>query len=337
MKIVKNSIYRAKPFITKDSSIIRSILDKTNAPVKSCSLAEAQLKPGMSTIEHKHIKSGEIYYFTAGSGKMALDGKWFKVRQGDGVLIPPGTRHKLANTGKTGMKLLCVCAPPYSHKDTIHTENKFKLVIFDFDGTLVDSAPGIHATANAMAKYYKAPPVSMKKVTREVGTGLDNFVDGIFPEQVKKHGMKAVIRKYREIYDKKYMKGLIIFRGVRETLAYLHKKGIKMAVVSNKLKRYVVEINKKVGIQKYFDIVLGSADVKIRKPNPFPINLLVRKFRAKKDETLLVGDSKYDMEAGMRAGVHKFFLTYGYAVKNEVKKFMPEYSSGKFADIKELV
>lgn len=337
MKITKNSLNKAKPFITKDSSIIRPILDKTNAPVKNCTLAEAVLKPGKSTIEHRHNESEEMYYFISGSGKMSLNNKWFAVTKGDGVLIPAGTRHKLANTGKSDLHLLCVRAPPYSHEDTIHTENKFKLIIFDFDGTLVDSAPGIHATANAMAKIYKEPPVSMKKVTGEVGTGLDNFIAGIFPAQCKKHSMDSMIKTYRRIYDKKYMTGLIIFPGVKETLAYLHKKGIKLAVVSNKLKRYVVEINKKVGIQKYFDVVLGSADVKRKKPDPYPVNLLVKKYGVEKDETMLVGDSKYDMEAGMRAGVHKFFLTYGYAVKKEVEKFKPDSVSGRFADIKELI
>lgn len=337
MKIIKKNIYSARPFITKDSSIIRSILDKSNAPVKNCSLAEAQLKSGLSTIEHKHDKSEEIYYFTSGRGKMALNGKWFAVKEGDGVLIPAGTKHKLTNTGKNNLKLLCVCAPAYAHDDTMHTENKFKLVIFDFDGTLVDSAPGIHATANAMAKLYGEPPVSMKKVTREVGTGLDNFIAGIFPAQTKKYSMKSMIKTYRRIYDNKFMTGLIIFPEVKETLDYLHKKGIKLAVVSNKLKRYVVDINRRVGIQKYFDVVLGSADVKRKKPDPYPINLLVKKYGVSRDETMLVGDSKYDMEAGHRAGVHKFFLTYGYAVKKEVEKFRPDSVSGRFGDIKKLV
>jgi phosphoglycolate phosphatase len=337
MKIIKKSIYSAKPFITKDSSIIRSILDKTNAPVKNCTLAEAQLKHGMSTMEHKHSKSEEIYYFTSGRGKMSLNGNWFNVKDGDAVLIPAGTRHKLANPGKKNIKLLCVCAPPYSHDDTFHTENKFKLIIFDFDGTLADSAPGIHATANAMAKIYGEPPVSMKKVTREVGTGLDNFIAGIFPRQLKKYSMQNMIKTYRHIYDKKFMAGLIIFPEVKETLAYLHGKGIKLAVVSNKLKRYVVDINKRMGIQKYFDVVLGSADVKKKKPDPYPINLLVKKYGVKKAETMLVGDSKYDMEAGHRAGVHKFFLTYGYAVRKEVEKFKPDSVTSRFADIKELV
>lgn len=336
MKIVKNSIYSAKPFITKDSSVIRSILDKTNAPVKNSSLAEAKVLPGKATIEHRHDRAEEIYYFTAGHGKMALNGKWFNVKKGDGVLIPPGTGHKLLNTGGKDMELLCVCAPPYSHNDTVTTEKNYKLVIFDFDGTLVDSAPGIHATANAMAKYYGEPPVSMKRVTREVGTGLDNFVEGIFPAQVKKYGVGPVIKKYRKIYDVKYTQGLIVFPGVRETLKFLHAKGVKLAVVSNKLGRYVIDINKKAGIHRYFDVTLGSADVKIRKPHPFPINLLVRRFGVKKEETLLVGDSKYDMEAGLRAGVDTYFLTYGYAVKKEVKKFRPKYVSGKFAGIKEL-
>jgi phosphoglycolate phosphatase len=336
VKITKNNIHSSKPFITKDSSIIRSILDKTNAPVKNCSLAEAVVKPGKATIEHAHKKSEELYYFTSGTGKMSLNGKNFAVKKGDAVLIPAGTRHKLFNAGRQDLCLLCACAPAYSHVDTLTTENKYKLVIFDFDGTLVDSAPGILATANAMAKLYGEPPVSMKKVTATIGTGLDDFVNRMFPRQVGECGIEEVIKTYRRIYDGKYMQGLIVFPGVKETLACLHAKGIKLAVVSNKLKRYVVEINKKIGIQKYFDAVLGSAEVKLKKPHPFPVNMLVKNYGVKKEETLLVGDSKYDMEAGLRAGVDTYFLTYGYADKKEVKKFRPKYVSGKFAGIKEL-
>ncbi|HRU38459.1 MAG TPA: HAD-IIIA family hydrolase, partial [Candidatus Goldiibacteriota bacterium] len=302
-----------------------------------CSLAEASLAPARATIAHRHNGTEEIYYFTAGYGKMSVEGKWTAVKAGDAVLIPAGSAHKLVNTGRTVMRLLCVCAPPYSHKDTEFAEPRFKLVVFDFDGTLVDTAPGIHATANAMAKLYGEHPVSMAKVTAEVGTGLDNFVTGIFPAQVRELGVDSVIRTYRRIYDEKYCVGLRLFPGVKRALSGLKRRGITLAIVSNKLKRYVADINRRLGIEKYFSAVLGSDCVKRKKPDPYPVNLLMKKYGADRRETLLVGDSKYDMEAGYRAGVAKFFLTYGYAVRKEAEKWKPDFVSGSFADVLKVV
>jgi mannose-6-phosphate isomerase-like protein (cupin superfamily) len=80
MKIYKQNINTAKPFVTKDSSVIRTVLDLTNADVKKVSLAEASLKSGKSTIEHLHNKTEEIYYFTSGSGVMWVGGKKTNVK-----------------------------------------------------------------------------------------------------------------------------------------------------------------------------------------------------------------------------------------------------------------
>ncbi len=82
------------------------------------SLAEATVSPGVETEEHYHGVSEEIYFFTAGSGVMNLGDEETAVSAGDTVVIPPGTPHKLRNTGAEPLKLLCCCAPPYSHEDT---------------------------------------------------------------------------------------------------------------------------------------------------------------------------------------------------------------------------
>jgi len=104
LKIIKKNINTTAPFVTKDKSIIRSILDKSNSPVKNESLAEATLKPGGHTLEHRHNSTEEIYYFIQGTGLMFLKGSKIKVKAGDAVLIPPGTNHALINNGKTTMK-----------------------------------------------------------------------------------------------------------------------------------------------------------------------------------------------------------------------------------------
>ncbi|HKT45798.1 MAG TPA: cupin domain-containing protein [Gaiellaceae bacterium] len=100
-------------FTTKDGSTIRE-LHHTDAQ----SLAEATLEPGQSTQRHHHRLSEEIYLITQGAGVMELDGETRRVVPGDAVLIPPGAWHAIENDGDVELRLMCSCAPPYSHEDT---------------------------------------------------------------------------------------------------------------------------------------------------------------------------------------------------------------------------
>jgi len=109
-------------FITKDGSEIRELLAHRNSAVRNHSLAEARVPVGGSTLEHYHAKTEEIYYITAGSGRMRIESETRDVRPGDAIAIPPGSKHKLWNTGSETLKLLCCCAPAYEHSDTVITE-----------------------------------------------------------------------------------------------------------------------------------------------------------------------------------------------------------------------
>jgi len=110
------------PFITKDGSEIRELLAHRNSVIRNQSLAEARLPAGASTQEHYHIKTEEIYYITHGAGRMRIEGETRDVKTGDAIAIPPGRKHKLWNTGKEPLRLLCCYAPAYEHSDTIITE-----------------------------------------------------------------------------------------------------------------------------------------------------------------------------------------------------------------------
>jgi mannose-6-phosphate isomerase-like protein (cupin superfamily) len=105
-----------KPFTTKDGSQIRSILDRSNAPVANQSLAEASLSAGASTARHYHRKSEEFYFLLEGEATMEIDGETRSVVPGDAILIPPGAWHQI--TATRALRFLCCCAPPYSHEDT---------------------------------------------------------------------------------------------------------------------------------------------------------------------------------------------------------------------------
>jgi len=105
-----------KPFTTKDGSTIRSILDRTNAPVENQSLAEAQVPAGTATQRHYHRLAEEFYFILSGSGEMEINGEMRVVSTGDAILIPPGAWHTI--TARETLRFLCCCAPPYSHDDT---------------------------------------------------------------------------------------------------------------------------------------------------------------------------------------------------------------------------
>lgn len=112
----------APAFITKDGSEIRELLAHRNSAVRNQSLAEARVPVGGSTMEHYHARAEEIYFITAGHGRMRIEGEMAEVKAGDAVAISPGKKHKLWNTGTEVLRLLCCCAPGYEHSDTFITE-----------------------------------------------------------------------------------------------------------------------------------------------------------------------------------------------------------------------
>ena len=113
----------SQPFTTKDGSSIRSLLDLSNAPVERQSLAEATLPPGGQTTPHHHARTEEFYYVIEGAGGvMRVDAEQAEVGVGDTILIPVGAVHTLRNTGEGPLRILCCCAPPYSHDDTFLSE-----------------------------------------------------------------------------------------------------------------------------------------------------------------------------------------------------------------------
>lgn len=109
----------ASPFTTKDGSTIREVAGPVSLPTDNQSLAEARVPPGGATTAHVHRISEELYYFTAGSGRIRMGDEEREVAPGDCVVIPPGTPHKLFNASDADdLVLLCCCAPPYSDADT---------------------------------------------------------------------------------------------------------------------------------------------------------------------------------------------------------------------------
>lgn len=105
-------------YITKDGSTIRELMHPLQHGSRNQSLAAAIVPPGTQTLLHRHHKTEELYHITAGEGVMQLGDDKCTVSPGDTILIPPGTPHAITNHGNNELKILCCCAPPYSHDDT---------------------------------------------------------------------------------------------------------------------------------------------------------------------------------------------------------------------------
>lgn len=110
-------------YVTKDHSTIWELFNPDSSPVMGFSVAEALVGPGKETEPHVHYASQEIYYVLEGRGSMRLGGNTPDVQKGDAILIMPNTVHCIKNTGAEGLRILCICCPPYSHNDTTLEKN----------------------------------------------------------------------------------------------------------------------------------------------------------------------------------------------------------------------
>ena len=107
-----------EPYITRDGSQIRELMHPSVHGNRNQSFAEATVEPGCVTQLHRHNVTEEIYHITQGEGVMTLGQERFEVAIGDTICIPPGTAHRIENTGKVALRMICACSPPYSHDDT---------------------------------------------------------------------------------------------------------------------------------------------------------------------------------------------------------------------------
>ncbi len=106
------------PYQTLDGSEIRELMHPATQPVRRQSLAEAIVAPGERTQLHRHHQTEELYHVLDGHGRMTLGDETFDIAPGDTVLIPPGSAHCIENIGTVQLRILCCCAPAYSHQDT---------------------------------------------------------------------------------------------------------------------------------------------------------------------------------------------------------------------------
>jgi phosphoglycolate phosphatase len=188
------------------------------------------------------------------------------------------------------------------------------LIIFDLDGTLVDSVADLTAGVNAMlAELGSEPPLSVPEVRRMVGDGVAMLVARAL---AARHCERADPAEAERIFMRHYGSGATSlttpFPGVRAALQALRAAAIPLTVCTNKPAAISTDILASLGLAKYFARVIGGDSLPYRKPDPRVLFALLEAFAAKPESSLLVGDSEVDAATASSAGVPFVLMKYGY-------------------------
>ena len=193
-----------------------------------------------------------------------------------------------------------------------------KLIVFDLDGTLIDSIPDLTDAVNHIRTKFSLSLLSQAEVTALVGEGAQRLVEEALPgfsPADRQIGLDCFLAyNYRHLIDKTRF-----YPGVIETLQILKESGSILAVASNKSEPHCKEILRLLQADHYFDAILGAESAAERKPSPAPILHLMRQFGVSPRETVMVGDSINDIRAGKSAGVLTIGCAFGYGTDDELK------------------
>lgn len=189
-----------------------------------------------------------------------------------------------------------------------------KLVIFDLDGTLLDTRRDLTECMNAMLDKFNMPKIDDEKTRRYIGYGARRFVEQSIGE--KNSAMTdECLACYNKIYELSAYDNTSIYPGIGKLLTELKRRGVKTAIVSNKPQEAVNAIYKKFLSEYSFDYIYGHRDGDAHKPDPTCVNAVLNAVGADKADTVYVGDSEVDVETANNAGIDCVSVLWGYRDK----------------------
>lgn len=204
-----------------------------------------------------------------------------------------------------------------------------RVVLFDLDGTLIDSYMDIGIHLNNTLRYFGLKEVDIQSVKYMVGGGARELLKRFFQERLE----EALI-VFRESYMKEPVIYTKVFDGVPYVLEKLKGMGLYLGIVTNKMEVLTKKILQKLDIAHYFDIVIGGDTYSEKKPSPLPILKAMEFFKESPDKTLMVGDTETDLIAGKKANVKTALASWGYVGQNGT---IPDYYLRAPIELVELV
>lgn len=199
-----------------------------------------------------------------------------------------------------------------------------RLIIFDFDGTLGDSQKLITDTMLATIERLNLPMKSREECARTIGLPLKECFSSIIP--MTDEQAEECAKVYSEIFNVKNVPGVVkAFSGVVETLERLSSQGILMSIASSRSHRTLAKLMDELDLSKYITYLIAADDVVEKKPAAESVLKTLRHFNVEARETLVVGDTEFDILMGRNAGTHTCGVTYGNGSKESLEAAKAEW------------
>ena len=197
-------------------------------------------------------------------------------------------------------------------------------ILFDLDGTLVDTAPDLMRAHNHVMKKFGYPTKSTEEIRNLVGQGAGAMLGRSIWGQAKKEFGKVqdekikkyMIKDFVDFYGKNIVNESTLIKGVKEFLIWCKEKKILMGVCTNKQEHLAIDLLKKIGIYDFFEYVAGHNTFEYCKPDPRHLTSVIEILGGDIKKSLMIGDSETDANAAQNAGIPVILLEDGYTEKN---------------------
>lgn len=213
-----------------------------------------------------------------------------------------------------------------------------RLVMFDLDGTLVDSVPDLAAAVDRMLEQLERPAAGIERVREWVGNGARVLVRRALAGDMEHSAVSdADTEQALELFNQAYAGShalTTVYPGVRATLKWLKQQGVEMALITNKPERFVAPLLDEVKLGRYFRWIIGGDTLPQQKPDPAALLHVMRLANVEPQQALFIGDSRSDVLAARAASVPCVALSYGY---NHGRPIAEEKPAGVLDDLRQLL
>jgi phosphoglycolate phosphatase len=196
------------------------------------------------------------------------------------------------------------------------------LIIFDLDGTLVDSKHDIASCVNMTLTKFGINPLAVEVIARHVGTGIRPLLSEV-AQQNTSIGLPALLGEFERCYEQQLAVQTRPYPGILGVLEHFSSK--KLVVLTNKMQRFGDKLIKELDLTKFFEAIYGREAFPKHKPDPLPVVEICRNHKTEPLKTVIVGDTEIDMIAGKRAGVFTCAALFGYGDRTALLTTKPDF------------
>lgn len=195
---------------------------------------------------------------------------------------------------------------------TVPSFSSVRAIIFDLDGTLIDSKLDLVHSVNATLRELKRLELPEEIISSYIGNGAPVLVAKSLGPDAAPTELDRALKFFLTYYEAHKMDHTCAYPGVAEALEHL--SAMPMAVLTNKPERISVRILEALGLAKYFRAIYGGNTFSTKKPDPLGVNTILREFSVRSNEALLIGDSEVDVQTARNAGNLSAIVNYGFGI-----------------------